>query len=188
MKLWDYSEKTLLPNLPKMYTFPKLGDFYATWAAHLRKQGVEIRTGHEVTRIVSRSEKGVIIQSRPTGANGEEITETYDELVLAVLADDAKRILGTQAGFLEKRVLGSAKFFDDITVTHNDLEYMEKYYEPRFKEKLVLKGVQEKEQLDQISFARENFSPMYYTHSYERDPRRIEMSFDWYPPLSLRWG
>jgi hypothetical protein len=89
MKLWDYSEKTLLPNLPKMYTFPKLGDFYATWAAHLRKQGVEIRTGHEVTRIVSRSEKGVIIQSRPTGANGEEITETYDELVLAVLADEA---------------------------------------------------------------------------------------------------
>jgi predicted NAD/FAD-binding protein len=179
MKLWDYSGKTFLPNLPKMYTFPNLGKCYTAWATHLRKQGVEIRTGHEVTQIVSRSKKGVVIRSRPKGAEGEEITETYDELVLAVLADDAKQILGKQAGFLEKRVLGSAKFFDDVTVTHNDLEYMEKYYEPRFKAELVLKGVQEKEQLDQISFARENFSPMYYTHSYERDPKRIEMSFDW---------
>ena len=182
MKLWDYSGKTLLPNLPKMFTFPKLGGFYASWAQYLRKQGVEIRTDHELISVISRSPSGVVVQTRPTGAEGDGITETFDELVLAVLADDAKRLLGFKAGFLEKRVLGSAKFFDDITVTHNDLEYMEKYYEPRFKEELVLKDVKEKDQKEQIEFAEKKFGPMYFTHSYEKDPKRIEMSFDWYIP------
>src|SRR5271168_556548 len=157
MKLWDYSDKTLLPNLPKMFTFPNLGDFYASWGQHLSKQGVEIRTGHELVQVLSRSSSGVVVQSRPTGAEGDEITETYDELVLAVLADDAKRLLGAKAGVLENRVFGSAKFFDDIPVTHNDLEYMEKYYELRFKEELVLKNVREKEQQKQIDFAKKEF-------------------------------
>jgi hypothetical protein len=180
MKLWDYSDKTLLPNLPKMFTFPRLGDFYSAWASNLRKRGIEIRTGHELVSVLSRTSTGVVVQTRPTGAEGDEITETYGEMVLAVLADDAKRLLGSNAGFLEKQVLGSAKFFDDITVTHNDLDYFTKYYETTFKEELVMKDVKETEQKEQVEFAREKFAPMYYTHSYEKDPKRIEMSFDWY--------
>lgn len=185
MKLWDYSDKTLLPNLPKMFTFPKLGDFYSAWTNHLRKQGLEIRTGHELVEVLSRSDNGVVVITRRTGAEGDEITETYDELVLAVLACDAKKLLGKQAGFLEKKVLGSAKFFDDITVTHNDLDYMEKYYELTYKDELALNDVQEQDQKKQIEFAKDNFGPMYYTHSYEKDPKRIEMSFDWYLYLCL---
>jgi len=180
MKLWDYSDKTLLPNLPKMFTFPKLGDFYSAWATNLRKHGVEIRTGHELISVRSRSSNGVVVQTGPTGAHGADITETYDELVLAVLADDAKRLLGQQARFLEKQVLGSAKFFEDITITHNDLDYFQKYYETKFQEELVMKDVREKEQKEQVEFAKREFAPMYYTHSYEKDPKRIEMSFDWY--------
>jgi len=163
-----------------MFTFPKLGDFYAAWSNHLRKQGVEIRMGHELVEVASRSSNGIVVQTRPTGAEGVEMMETYDELVLAVLADDAKKLLGTQASSMEKRVLGSAKFVDNITVTHNDLDYMEKYYELRYKDELALKDVKEKDQKEQIEFAKKVFGPMYYTHSYEKDPKRIEMSFDWY--------
>jgi hypothetical protein len=183
MKLWDYSDKTLLPNLPKMFTFPKLGDFYSAWATNLKKQGVEIRTGHELVSVLTRNATEVIVRTRPTGSEGDEITETYDEMVLAVLADDAKRLLGTKASFLERQVLGGAKFFDDITVTHNDLDYFQKYYETTFKEELVMENIKEKEQKDQVEFAKREFAPMYYTHSYEKDPKRIEMSFDWYPPF-----
>lgn len=43
MKLWEYDLDTLLPNLPTMFTFPKLGDFYRDWAADLRSKGVDIR-------------------------------------------------------------------------------------------------------------------------------------------------
>lgn len=163
-----------------MYTFPKLGEFYSTWATDLRNRGVEIRTSHELVQVLSRSQNGIDVSIRRTGSKTDEIIETYDELVLAVLADDAKRLLGSNAGFWEKRILGSAKFFDDITVTHNDVEYMENYYEPRFKEDLALSDVKEDEQNHQIEFAREQFAPMYYTHSYDKDPKRIEMSFDWH--------
>src|SRR5271163_3881156 len=90
MKLWDYSDKTLLPNLPKMYTFPKLREFYSAWATNLRKRGVEIRTGHELVQVLSRSQNGIVVSTRRTGSKRDESTETYDELVLAVLADDAK--------------------------------------------------------------------------------------------------
>jgi hypothetical protein len=43
-----------------------------------------------------------------------------------------------------------------------------------------MKDVREKEQKEQVEFAKREFAPMYYTHSYEKDPKRIEMSFDWY--------
>lgn len=188
MKLWDYSDKTLLPNLPKMFAFPKLGEFYEAWATHLRKQGIQILTNHELVNVISRSSSTVVVQTRPIGSN-EKITETYDELVLAILADDAKRLLGSKVRFLEKQVLGSAKFFDDVTVTHNDVDYMRKYYELEFKDDLVSKNVEDPVQKRQIEFARKDFGPMYYTHSYEKNPRRIEMSFDWFfdsiPPLII---
>src|SRR5271154_2045359 len=70
------------PSLPKMFTFPNLGEFYASWGQHLRKQDVEIRTGHELVQVLSRCSSGVVVQSRPTGEEGDAITETYDELVL----------------------------------------------------------------------------------------------------------
>lgn len=35
MKLWDYDPETLLPNLPTMYTFDNLRDFYRTWRQDL---------------------------------------------------------------------------------------------------------------------------------------------------------
>src|SRR2546423_739450 len=154
MKLWDYSDKTLLLNLPKMFTFPKLGDFYSAWETNLRKHGVQIRTGDELVSVRSRSSNGVVVQTGPTGVQGAEITETYDELVLAFLADDAIRLLDQQARFLEKQVLGSAKFFEDITVTRNDLEYFQKYYKTKFREELVMKDVPEKEQKEQVKFAK----------------------------------
>lgn len=58
----------------------------------------------------------------PNGADQDMpvVEEEYDEMVLCVLADTAKRILGKEARWIEKRVLGGANFSDDITVTHWD--------------------------------------------------------------------
>jgi hypothetical protein len=44
--------------------------------------------------------------------------EEFDEIVLCVLADTSKRVLGKKAGMMEKFVLGNTKWSDDITVTH----------------------------------------------------------------------
>jgi hypothetical protein len=211
MKLWDYDPQTLLPNLPTMVTFPKLGEFYQTWAEDLRSKGVDIRLSTDVTAILQRDEKkGVILQTRPFNAQARDRdggidsgyteplvegeytgpaaqTETFDELVMAILADDAKRLLGKTATWREKFVLGGAAFFDDITITHSDRKYFDSVYETNFNPELCAEP-QSDTQKQQIAFAKgesrglkgepPGFRPMYYTHSYKEDPKKIEMSFD----------
>ena len=197
LKLWDYDPETLLPNLPTMVTFPKLGQFYEDWAADLRSKGVDIRLNTDVTAILSRGKQGVKLQTRPfdpekrdragehTGPAAE--TEVFDEMVLAILADDAKKLLGKTATWKEKFVLGGAYFFDDITITHSDSDYFDKIYQTRFDADLCAKP-KSKAQEDQVKFSKNEapgpdgepsgFRPMYYTHSYKEDPKKIEMSFD----------
>ena len=202
MKLWDYDPQTLLPNLPLMVTFPHLEKFYGQWCADLKSQGVEIRTNTDVTEIVSRSKKGVVLKTAPfdpekgktqsgqregrhTGP--DSTTETYDNLVMCVLADDAKKLLGKTATWREKFVLGGAHFFDDITITHSDSKYFEENFETRFNAELCAKP-KNKQQEEQIAFAKgeqkgqgeepPGYRPMYYTHSYPEDMTKIEMAFD----------
>jgi hypothetical protein len=110
-----------------MLTFPCLHDFYEDWRKDLESKGVDIRLNTDVTEILRRDEQGVIMTTRPFDPDAndrrgkhtgpESTTETFDELVMCVLADDALKILGKTATLREKWVLGGAKFFDDITVT-----------------------------------------------------------------------
>lgn len=203
MKLWDYDPETLLPNLPQMVTFPHLERFYGDWKDDLVSKGVEIRTNTDVTGIRSRSKKdGVVLTTAPfdpekgktdsgqregrhTGS--ESAPEKYDELVMCVLADDALKILGKTATWKERFVLGGARFFDDITITHSDSKYFQQNYETHFNPELCAKP-KNKQQEEQIAFAKSEqkgqdgeppgYRPMYYTHSYPEDMQKIEMAFD----------
>ncbi|XMA12217.1 hypothetical protein WAI453_005008 [Rhynchosporium graminicola] len=193
MKLWDYDSETLLPNLPTMVTFPNLHKFYEDWKKDLLSKGVDIRLQTEVAAITQRNSTGVILQTRPISypknlndANTPTKTETFDELVMCVLADDALAILGKTASLKEKFVLGGAKFYDDITVTHSDTAYFEKHYETKFDPSLCAESKSQK-MSDQIALAKgegegedgeKGFRPSYYTKTYKQDPKKIEMSFD----------
>lgn len=197
MKLWDYDPDTLLPNLPTMVTFPNLDQFYKDWAADLRSKGVDLRLNTSVTAVLGRSKNGVVLQTAPHNQDKQHqsqpqqfshsTTETFDELVLAVLADDAKRLLGKTATWRERFVLGGAKFYDDITVTHSDSKYFQRMYETSFNPDLCAHPASPAQE-EQIAFASASSStndgepagyrPMYYTHSYASDPQKIEMSFD----------
>ena len=205
MKLWDYDPETLLPNLPQMVTFPHLERFYGDWANDLKSKGVDIRTNTDVTAIKSRSGKGVILEIAPFDPEkgktdpkgGQRVgehtgpassTETFDDMVLCILADDAKGLLGKTATWRERFVLGGARFFDDITVTHSDSKYFESNYETRFNPTLCAEP-KNKNQEEQIKFAKNEiekrddgepagYRPMYYTHSYPENMKKIEMAFD----------
>jgi hypothetical protein len=109
----------LLIILHRMVTFPNLHDFYEDWRKDLEAKGVDIRLSTDVTEVLQRNDKGVILQTRPFDAlanerKGEHIgppsrTETFDELVMCVLADDSLKILGKTATFKERWVLGELK-------------------------------------------------------------------------------
>jgi predicted NAD/FAD-binding protein len=69
-----------------------------------------------VDRVISRDKKEVKVAI--ITKDGKEVVEKFDEMVLCCLADTSLKILGNTATWMEKRVLGSAKFSDDITVSH----------------------------------------------------------------------
>lgn len=197
MKLWDYDPDTLLPNLPTMMTFPNLHIFYEDWRKDLESKGVDIRLQTDVTSIIRRNSRGVLLQTRPFDADADagqgahmgppHAPEHFDTLVLCVLADEALKILSQTATWREKLVLNGAKFFDDITITHSDSAYFSQHYETHFDASLCA-APKSTSQRAQIAFAKgeqrgadnepPGFRPMYYTKSYAADPAKIEMSFD----------
>jgi len=181
MKLWDYDPETLLPNLPTMYTFDHLHEFYRKWRNDLEKKGVNIQTDSEVQTVLSRSRDGVKLRLHNL-ESGHSTDESFDDMVLCTLADESLRILGKTATWREKFVLGGAAFYDDITVTHTDQDYFEKHYETHFKPELCAEP-KSNAQKKQIAFSKGEtsdgpFKPMYYTFSYQQDPKLIEMSFN----------
>lgn len=194
-------EKSVASNIPPMVVFPNFSDFYEDWRKRLVKKGVNVRLSTEVTRIVKRDKTGVTVKiikrtPEPDGHNqdsawvpnnvegfakdgdAQEFPEDYDEIVLAVLTDTAKRLLEPTITGLESRVLGSAKYANDITVTHTDHEYMKRHYENFYTEDLAVKELNGASQVARCDYARENFKPMYLIKMYPQDLTKLEMCFD----------
>lgn len=65
-------------------------------------------------------------QASPDSTEDDPRVAAFDELILAVDADSALKLLGKEATWKERMVLGSVKYLHDITITHNDLNYMNK--------------------------------------------------------------
>lgn len=95
-----------------------------------------------------------------------------------IRADTAKLLLGKTASFREKKVLGSAKFSDDVTITHNDSNYMRNHYENFFNAEQATTNEGCSDERARVELARTQFRPMYYIKQYEADMTKLEMCFD----------
>lgn len=109
---------------------------YEAWRTEIASQGhVTFNFKHQVTRIISRQAKPSDNSSGPVRiefriSDGDLETDPqivdFDELILAIDADSCLKLLGKQASWMEKRVLGNVKYLYDVTITHNDLNYMKR--------------------------------------------------------------
>ncbi|TYJ51265.1 hypothetical protein B9479_008175 [Cryptococcus floricola] len=189
--MWFPPDKnTVVSNQPPMIVFPKFSEFYDTWRKDLEDRGVTVRLSTELAEVVKRDKNGVVVSLRkrtpaedghnPNGADKDvsPSEEQYDELVLCCLADTAKKVLGKSASWKEKKVLGSATFSDDITITHNDSDYMKKHYENFYRPDLAVSSANGVDQTERMEAAKEDFRPMYYIKMYPKDPSKLEMCFD----------
>jgi hypothetical protein len=114
---FEYSSSSFLASIPEMRAFPKLSSVYDAWKQQLEKAGnIRISLDTEVTRVKRGRE--VEVWSRPTqGTNnnqevvnpGQETREEFDEIIMATDADASLRILGEDASWLEKKILGNVK-------------------------------------------------------------------------------
>lgn len=90
------------------------------------------------------------------GSGASEEILQFDELILACPADAALRLLGEGgASFWERRVLSSVTYYNDLTVTHTDEEYMRAHND----------GIDDKRAI-------------YYIRTLEERPECLEMGFD----------
>ncbi|KAI0429071.1 FAD/NAD(P)-binding domain-containing protein [Xylaria sp. FL1042] len=181
---------TVVNNQPPMVVFPNFSEFYETWRKDLVSRGVTVRLSTELTEIVRRDNRGVVVRLKPRtpvpghhNPNDADLDapvneESFDEIVLCCLADKAKEVLGRTASWRERRVLGSAKFSDDITITHNDAEYMKKHYENFYREDLAVSNTNGVDQTSRLNYAAGHFRPMYYIKMYAEDKSKLEMCFD----------
>ncbi|KAK0937545.1 hypothetical protein LTR29_010878 [Friedmanniomyces endolithicus] len=200
--MWYPPEKsTITSNMPPMVVFPNFSEFYETWRKNLIKMGVKVRLSTEVTRVTKRDKNGVqvkIIGRTPAkdnhnpdsaavpntvdGANADsdavETTEEYDEIVLCVLTDTAKRLLKPTITTLESRILGSAKFANDITVTHQDIDYMKRHYENFYTDDYAVNEINGVDHSHRVAYGKENFKAMYLIRPYPSDLTKLEMCFD----------
>lgn len=200
--MWYPPDKnSVASNLPPMVVFPNFSEFYETWRKNLVKKGVNVRLSTEVTRVTRRDKHGVqvkIIGRTPAkdghnqdsawvpgtveGSNADadkvETTEEYDEIVLCVLTDTAKRLLKPTITTMESKILGSAKFANDITITHTDHEYMKKHYENFYSKDTAVSELNGVNMQDRCDFAKDNFKPMYLIKMYPQDLTKLEMCFD----------
>jgi predicted NAD/FAD-binding protein len=200
--MWYPPDKnSIASNQPPMVVFPNFSEFYETWRKNLVKKGVKVRLSTEVTRITRRDKNGVtvkIIGRTPakdhhntdsawvpdsvdnSNADAEKVetTEEYDEIVLCVLTDTAKRLLKPTITTLESKILGSAKFANDVTVTHTDADYMRKHYENFYNPDQAVSEINGVAMQERCDFAKDNFKPMYLIKMYPQDLTKLEMCFD----------
>ncbi|KXN86077.1 hypothetical protein AN958_10553 [Leucoagaricus sp. SymC.cos] len=170
MRLFEYSPDTFLASIPRMSVVENQG-----------QGSVRVVTSREVTH-VRRKHNRVEVWSRQThGTNSaqevvepdQEEKEYFNELVLCCDADAALQILGDDASWLEKRILGNVKYLWDVTVTHSDLPYMEKASMLRSQ-----KHEEDHERRKKYTFAEKSFQPLYFIRSVPEDKSKLEMSFD----------
>jgi predicted NAD/FAD-binding protein len=178
-------------NMPPMVVFPNFSEFYETWRKDLISRGVTVRLSTELVSVLKRDKTGVLVSFKnrtpaPDGHNSADgdpnasapYEEHFDEIVLCVQSDTAKRVLSKTSTWRERRVLGSAKWSDDVTITHTDAEYMKKHYQNFYSDDLSVENLSGKDQTIRNEFARKNFRPMYYIKMYPQDLSKLEMCFD----------
>jgi len=187
--------ESLVSNLPPMVVFPEFSKFYGTWKEDLERRGTKVRLSTELHHVIERSKKGVKVALLPRtpvpdghnpnsqavsgGDDGKDLLiEEYDELVLCCLADTSKRVLGKTARWIDRKVLGGAKWSDDITVTHWDADYIKKYYEADYNPKEAVEELHGKDQSARIEVGKSEFKPMYFIRQQAEDPKKLDMCFD----------
>lgn len=193
MRLFEFSEDSLLASVPTMMAFPELARVYAAWQDEVTKNGnIRVETSREVTEIQRNSKQArkrggnILVTSRRVDKQGKPLTtgdqeervEVFDQLILACDADTCLKILNKGATWKERKILGSILYRWDITTTHNDYDYMSKHYQMTYDSKYNAKNRDDKKTKESFEFAEKNWKPLYFIKMYQEDPSLIEMSFD----------
>jgi len=148
LRLFDFDPERLLSQRPPMFAFDRLSEIYATMVRKTEETGRGTFHFNRPVERIERAAHGV------TAIDAQGEAERFEAVIFACPANVALRVL-SKPSLRERAALGSVQYFHDITVTHTDRAYMERYYE--------------------LDDAR---GDQYFIRTYPDATDRIEMSFD----------
>jgi len=164
LRLYDYCPERFLSRRPKMFAFPLFETVYDRLQRAIEDAGGVVTTRATVVAVERRKDEVVVVGRRRDGdgdGDGDDakgfvdFRETYDHVIFACNTETSKALLeaGTGTCWMERKVFGNVRYYDDVSVTHTDLEYVRKHYE-------------------------KTEGDMYLVKTYDADPGKIEMTFD----------
>jgi len=166
LRLFDYDSTRLLSQTPAMFAFQPLKDIYSAFQTDLTSKGAAVHLGRKVAAVCREVQlKKMVV----TAVDSLGVAETFDKVIFACPADVALRLLGSGATWSEKRVLGSVKYYDDVTITHCDHEYMKQYYDMTTRD--PSSGPFE-------AFTEQQDRSDYFIRTDVTNPEELEMAFD----------
>jgi predicted NAD/FAD-binding protein len=124
-KLFEYDEERFANGPPDMIAFDPLSRVFEAARQLLVKNGVNVKLQTALMRV----DRGLNGRDDIIATDSRGRTYKFDKVIFACPAEVAKRLLGADADAVEKRVLGSVKYYDDLTVTHFDREYSRSHFD-----------------------------------------------------------
>ena len=143
LRLFDYDSECLLSQSPEMFAFPNLREMYATI---IRKINVRFFPSRPIASVKRQGGRVLVVDEKGVSA-------TFDEIIFTCNAETVLKVLH-EPSWLERRALGSVRYYNDVTITHEDDKYMERHYELH-------------RDIDQ-----------YFIRTDPTDPSKLEMSFN----------
>lgn len=149
LRLFDYDSRLLLSQTPDMFAFPSLREIYQAAVKNMTQpdKHVQFQFGCGIKRVLREDNLVHVIDER-------DQKQTFDHIIFACDAETALKSLATPT-WLERKILGNVRYYDDITITHQDVEYMQKHYD--------------------IDVARHD---QYFIRTDPQQPEKLEMSFN----------
>jgi predicted NAD/FAD-binding protein len=120
LKLFDYNSQRLLASQADMFAFDKLSNIYQS----LVDKCIEI--SHNQTKFYF-NQSITNIQSTSVYTDSDQLIDTFDQIIFACDAETVLKILDKPSR-IQQAVLGNVRYFDDVTYTHTDLDYMNAHY------------------------------------------------------------
>jgi len=128
LRLFDYCPKRLLSTTPQMFSFSLLGDIYQKLQQKLVELQVEVCLNRAVSSVLRSQSSSSSVSPLISVTDQYGIVEVFDRVVFACDAETVLKIL-SKPTLLERWVLGSVRYYNDVTVTHCDEGYMRSHYD-----------------------------------------------------------
>lgn len=120
LKLFDYNPQRLLASQADMFAFDKLGQIYRDLVEKCREIS-HGQTKFYFSRPIKR------ISGTRIYLDGDQLLDEFDTIIFACDAETILKVVD-RPSTKQQAVLGNVHYYDDVTYTHTDLEYMKAHY------------------------------------------------------------